>query len=229
MGSLNISEPLLPQRQAFALKPLTLSIEPASWCSPPMAGLMSADKVTLDCCGFCGGSCGIWAYSGTGESAHQTCALCTLAEHLERPRIDEEAMLIWAPEISQPAINKIMRQAHIAVTLLGENVDLRERFLRLSPQRRAAYCTYSIFAQRAAAAAERLGTHLPSELGLALLQLSPPAMIRRRALLHGIRLLPLGHFYEGGKDIYPGIAACWTKLWIQAAGETRDAFAEDDA
>src|SRR5271157_5511698 len=44
--------------------------------------------------------------------ADGACPLCHLVRHLERPTIDEEAVLIWLPELTQAALIAIVREAH---------------------------------------------------------------------------------------------------------------------
>jgi hypothetical protein len=41
-----------------------------------------------------------------------SCAPCHLVRHLERNTIAEEAVLIWLPEMTQPALNKLATAAH---------------------------------------------------------------------------------------------------------------------
>jgi len=45
-------------------------------------------------------------FAASARSSHDSaaaCVLCYLCHHLERPRIDEETVLVWLPEMSQPA------------------------------------------------------------------------------------------------------------------------------
>ena len=59
------------------------------------------------------------------DAARRSCALCLLVRHLERPRIDDEADLVWLPEMSQPALNITMREIHLRLRALGESLDAR--------------------------------------------------------------------------------------------------------
>jgi hypothetical protein len=139
------------------------------------------------------------------------CVLCFLCCHLERPRIDEEAALIWLPEMSQPAINVTMREIHMQLRALGEDLyDAGRRHLD-TPERLRLYYARSALSARAAAAS-RLGTDRPSELAGALCRLSPAAHANRAKLLDGVRLLPLGRFYAGNKDVYPEIVDSWREI-----------------
>ena len=139
------------------------------------------------------------------------CALCNLPQHLERPRIDEEATLVWLPEISQPALNATMREIHVALRALGEDVHADAVFRTRASALSNLYYARAVLADRRGAAEARVGTASPRELGLALLELSPVAYGRRGELLEGLRLLPLGRFFEDDKDVYPEIVDDWRK------------------
>jgi hypothetical protein len=140
------------------------------------------------------------------------CPLCALPRHLERPRIDDEAALIWVPEMSQQAINAVVRQTHMRARALDESLRTGDGFRNNSPERRALYCAQAVLLERAGRAATRLGTNSPRDLGIALLHLSPAAYARRVALLGGLRILPLGRVFEGGQDVYPNIVDTWLEL-----------------
>lgn len=163
-------------------------------------------------CSFCGGRLGSQHGAPTqdaGDSAAQ-CALCLLVRHLDRPRIDDEAELVWLPEMSQPAVNITMREIHIRLRGLGESLDAATPPQRDTPERRQLYHARAALRERIGAAVARLGSGLPSELGRALLRLSPAAYARRSKLLGGLRLLPAGHFFDGERDIYPAIVDGWS-------------------
>jgi hypothetical protein len=140
------------------------------------------------------------------------CVLCYLCRHLERPRIDEEAALVWLPEMSQPALNVTMREIHLQLRALGEDLHDAGRLHFHTPERLRLYYARSAFSVRAGAAASRLGTDKPSELAGALCRLSPGADANRAKLLGGVRLLPLGRFYAGNKDVYPEIVDSWREI-----------------
>jgi hypothetical protein len=148
----------------------------------------------------------------TGHDSAAASVLCYLCRHLERPRIDEEAALVWLPEMSQPAINVTMREIHMQLRALGEDLHEAGRRHLDTPERLRLYCGRSAFSARAAAAASRLGTDKPSELAGALFRLSPGAYANRAKLLDGVRLLPLGCFYAGNKDVYPEIVDTWHEI-----------------
>ena len=163
-------------------------------------------------CLFCGARLGSQRRAPTPDTGATTaeCALCLLVRQLDRPRIDDEAELVWLPEMSQPAVNVTMREIHLRLRALGESLDAGTPPRRGTPERRRLYHARASLRQRAGAAAARLGSGWPSELGRALLRLSPTAYARRGKLLGGLRLLPAGHFFDGECDIYPAIVDDWS-------------------
>jgi intracellular multiplication protein IcmJ len=193
----------------MALHAITLSIDPALSCGSTT--IADADAA----CAFCGGTTGRWAGHGYlppgSRTSGSACALCCLPLHLERPRIDEEAAVVWLPEISQPALNATMREIHVALQALGEDVHADAVFRTRAAALANLYYARGILADRRGAAEARVGTASPRELGRALLELSPAAYGRRGALLDGLRLLPLGRFFEDDKDVYPEIVGEWRK------------------
>jgi intracellular multiplication protein IcmJ len=92
------------------LQPLVLSANFGDEATgPPCAAgetLNNTDKLP---CPFCGMHSGRWqrlvAAPRRGHDCAAACVLCYLCRHLERPRIDEEAAVVWLPEMSQPALN----------------------------------------------------------------------------------------------------------------------------
>jgi hypothetical protein len=164
-------------------------------------------------CNFCGMPSGRWQrFVAPASSSHDcvaACVLCFLCRHLERPGIDEEAALIWLPEMSQPALNVTMREIHLQLRALGEDLYDAGRLRLNTPERLRLYYARSALGARAAAAASRLGTDKPSALAGALCRLSPGAHANRAKLLGGVGLLPLGRFYAGNKDVYPEIVDSW--------------------
>ncbi len=181
-------------------------------------------------CTFCGTRSGAWQLACTPDDdvdvvragwTGAACPLCTLARHLERPRIDEEAARVWLPEMSQAAVNTTMREIHMQLRALGEGLHAEHRLRLDLPERRILHHARAALAARSAAAAACLGTTAPSELGGALFRVSSASYARRAALLGGLRLLPLGLFYEGGTDVYPAIVDTWLALAKPASQRSR--------
>ena len=191
----------------MALQAITLSIDPALTYDP------AEPSNSVAACTFCGAAAGRWAGRGYlppgPHSFAPACPLCSLPQHLERPRIDEEATLVWLPEISQPALNATMREIHVCLQALGEDVHAEAVFRKRETALTNLYYARAILADRREAAEARVGTASPRELGLALLELSSVAYSRRGELLDGLRLLPLGRFFEDDRDVYPEIVGFW--------------------
>ena len=171
-------------------------------------------------CIFCGAHSGAWQAScvlndndsGAHVDAAPACPLCVLTHRLERPRIDEEAVLIWLPEMSQPAINTLMRHVHMRLRAMGECLHADGGFRLDTPERRTLHHVRAALRRREDLAQHRLGSTAPSVLAGALLRLSPAAYGRRAALLDGLRLLPLGRIFAGDEDVYPRIVDTWIDL-----------------
>ena len=125
------------------------------------------------------------------------CPLCHLVRHLERPTIDEEAVLIWLPELTQAALIAIVREAHRRLAEYGMlHLAAAGRSAagdtRLEPDAREALAAIAALRGRSEEAEARLGSSSPKALAAALLQLAPEAYAERAQRLHGLRLMPLG-------------------------------------
>ena len=192
------------------LLPLILSGDLEAGGDPGASG--SAEVATQPCA-FCGVHSGPWQSSvrspDDGQRLVAACPLCFLCFHLERPSIDSEAVLIWLPEMSQAALNVTMRALHIELRALGEDLDDADQQRSNTPGRAHLDYARAIFGERGAAAVARLGTDRPSELAAGFFRLSPSAYANRAKLLGGVRLLPRGHFYDRGADVYPEIVDFW--------------------
>jgi len=204
----------------MALEAITLSIDVTSWAtSPKRPDAMNDAGLAGMRCAFCGlpiGKCQMQSpgpRNSNGDSAGglPACPLCALPQHLERPHIDDEAALVWLPEMSQQAINAMMREIHIQIRALGEDLQADSIFQKHSPSHRSLHYARAVLAERIQPAIDRIGTSSAHELGIALLELSPAAFARRAALLGGIRLMPLGRFFDGDRDVYPEIVDSWMK------------------
>jgi hypothetical protein len=193
----------------MALQAITLSVD-ATWWHSTMT--RTAEDISCTYCGTMSGPLVRYEYAPPGADrtfSPPACPLCILPHHLERPRIDEEATLVWLPEISQAAFNTSMREIHTAIQAQGEDVHADAVFRKDSTDLRNLYYTRAVLAERSEAAASRVGTVSPRELGLVLLDLSPAAYARRAELLDGLRLMPLGRFFHDDHDVYPQIIAGW--------------------
>lgn len=156
-------------------------------------------------CAYCGLPIGLHGENG------RSCAVCVLVCHLERPRIDEEAQLIWLPEMSQAALVCLVREMHGRLHAAGEGFDGTAAPALLSPERRALHYARAALLDRAAIAVEHLGTKRPSELASVLARLPRPAYDRRHRLLGGLRVLPTGRIFLDSEDVYPAAVESWQR------------------
>jgi intracellular multiplication protein IcmJ len=203
-----------PGQSRGPLRPLALSADLGAGVDGPDGETVYTAAHSDDlCCAFCGEHLGRWqrfvAAARPGHAPVAACPLCFLCCHLERTRIDEEAALLWLPEMSQAALNITIREIHIELRALGEHLFDAGRLRRDTPERQRLYHARAALSARSAAAADRLGTDKPNELAGALYRLSPGAYANRAKLLGGVRLLPLGLFYDCGRDVYPEIVDAW--------------------
>lgn len=159
-------------------------------------------------CRYCGAPVGR-VPADLADEIVATCALCGLAQHLGRPRINEEARLVWVPEMSQAALNVVMRRIHTGLRGLGERLETGTQPSLAVGDRTLLYHGQQGLLERTREAEVRLGSSDPRHLADALVRLSAGAFARRDALLGGARLLSMGRLFEGGTDIYPDIVDSW--------------------
>ena len=219
------------------LLPLIPSAHPSAWtadaagggrqqCLPPDPGP----------CRFCGQPPAGWQapFHRNGDHADDTpenvvaaCPLCHLAQHLNRPTIEQEAVLVWLPELTQAALNGLVRGIHLVLHAHGEPAPLERRPRAETDAVFAAYAAHKALLDRSAAAARaRLGTTSPRQLGAALLALSPAAYADRAERLGGVRLLPRGRLFRGGEDVYPEMLAAWAAVPSNGTGAPSSASAQ---
>lgn len=137
-----------------------------------------------------------------GRSA---CVLCLLPSGLDRPTIVREALLVVLPEMTQAALNVMVREAHFVLRGHGEALSLDHEPLSGRPRPSAAYSCLAALRARGADALARIGTTSPQDLGAALQRLSHWPEARLLEFLSGVRFMPLGRFYRDGEDIYPAL------------------------
>jgi hypothetical protein len=191
------------------LLPLALSVDPVA-----CFGKMDGRGQIGGSCRFCGQpsvvrqepiSCTEAGSKRAKDAAAPACAFCQLVRHLERPAIDREASLIWLPEMTQAALNRV------AWRVFRILVPERNKVEGVSPARTGkepaagAAALHQALRDLAFVAAKELGTSSPSDLGEVLLKLPSESYARRAQSLGGIRLLPLGLFFVGGRDVFPSL------------------------
>ena len=206
----------------MARLPLLLSAHSSAWSADIGSGERKAGP-SSGTCRFCGQETAEWQEAfhlnddHTDDAATNvvvSCPLCHLAQHLGRPEIEREAVLIWLPEMAQSALNLLVREMHLRCLQVG--VAPRAAMeATVSPgpaAARDAHAALGALRARAQAADTRLGTTSPRQLGLALLEMSPGDYARRGELLGGTRLLPLGQVFQDGRDVYPDMLQAWIRV-----------------
>jgi intracellular multiplication protein IcmJ len=137
-----------------------------------------------------------------------SCAPCHLVRHIERNTIAEESVLIWLPEMTQAALNKLTTAPHHRLADAG----VLDRAANLLTRLHQDVASGAIEALRAAEkrrieAEARLGACSPRLLAAALLRAEPKFYEDRARLLGGLRLLCRARFFVDGEDIYPRLIA----------------------
>ena len=145
------------------------------------------------------GPCPYCGMPTNGRSFHGSCVQCHLVLNLDRPSIDDEAILCWVPEISQAALNRIVRELHCQLRAS------RTSFV----SRPGAHFVNRSFDERAGVANDVLGTSRPSELAQSLSLMRPASYTERHRLLGGVRVMAVGRFFVERTDIYPDILDEW--------------------
>ena len=178
----------------MTLLPLALSCMPATATPTPASGT----------CRFCGfgaaGSMRTTVHAGQPVAA---CLLCSLCHGLDRPRIADEAILVWLPEMTQRALVAVVRRLHGICCDHGEPPTMDRPPSAAGPKLFQARGVFLALLRRTATAKSRFGSACPSDLAAALAEL-PGDAETSSSLLGGLRLLPLGRFFdEDGTDIYP--------------------------
>ena len=168
-------------------------------------------------CAFCGQP------AGTHASTDRCCALCTLVQQLDRPRIDEEVRLIWLPEMSQAALVCLVREMHSRLRSTGEHLSADTFPAVLTPERSTLHYARSALLARREVAAEHAGTSLASDLAHVLAHMDAGAYDRRHRLLAGLRALPTGRFFVGSEDVYPEVVDSWRQSTSPVSHAARSA------
>jgi len=177
---------------------------------PTRVSAIAGPPPRSDDCPFCGVELRGWVqqvwYDGEIVPA---CMLCALCHGLDRPRAGEEITPIWLPEMTQRALIAVTRRLHLLRVAHGQapvtSTVPPQGVLILSQ----AWGLHLALARRGSLATARLGTVDLAELAEALDD-ARRAGAEIPALLGGLRLLPLGRFFdEQGVDIYPHALAAY--------------------
>ena len=186
------------------LKSLTIGVDAPA--AQHVAGEAGPQDIACRLCHFCGLMAGLHGMR-IGQSI--SCVLCGVAQSLHRTMIDEEVRLIWLPEMSQPALNVLVRQIHIDLQVLGESVFCDDNPSHPGGMRTALYTAQRILRERSDAIVEKLGSSRASDLADALTVLSSRHVDVQTLPWGGLRAFPTGRFFVGGLNVYDEIVASW--------------------
>jgi intracellular multiplication protein IcmJ len=204
--------------------PLVPSVHPSAWAvEPDEVGREDIANLVFDrdghACRFCGHHAVGWQDvfhldgdhdNWNAENLATACTLCHAAQHLGRATVDQELMLIWLPDVSQAALNAIVRRIHLTLHAHGEAAHMSEAPRSRDPRVYAALRVYHGLVAEAQTVERRIHTRSPCELGATLLNMSSEERERLANALGGIRLLHRGRYFRGGRDVYPEILSAWT-------------------
>ena len=169
-------------------------------------------------CRFCGHLAPGWQeifhrdgdhHNWSPDNLATACTLCHGVQHLGRPMIEQEVALIWLPEMSQAALNSVVRRIHLILYAHDEPAGLGEPLRAQGPEAHAAVAAYRALSDEARTLEARIHSASARDLGAVLLGLTDMPEAKRAGWLGGIRLLHRGRHYRGGRDIYPQILAGW--------------------
>jgi intracellular multiplication protein IcmJ len=181
------------------LRSLNISVHPESASSAKLP----KHEAT---CGFCGLRAGLHAMPIGNDIA---CVLCGLVQSLHRPTIDDEVRLIWLPELSQSAMNVLLRQVHLELHGLGESVHCDDLPRHPEGTRPLLYYAQRILLERGEFVRERLGSIRAGDLADALTTLERRHVDMRSFSLGGLRVLSAGRYYIAGVNVYEAIVDSW--------------------
>jgi hypothetical protein len=166
----------------------------------------SASLGVEESCRFCGQRAGLHSML---FDAGPACVLCGLVQSLQRPTIDEETRLIGLPEMSQAALNVLVRQVHLDLQDLGESVCCDDTPKSADGTRPVLYMAQRILLERSEVIVERLGSSQAGDLADALTALGSRNVVLDCLPLGGMRIFPTGRFYLAGVNVYDEIVASW--------------------
>jgi len=221
---------MAPQR----LLPLVLSVKCENWrmfdkdSGEADAEFQRVRKKALDrdnqTCRFCGFRHTKWQEVHHANDDHAdnrlenlitACPFCHMVQHIGLAGRNEEAVLIWLPEIPQHTLHHLVRTILVAQRS-AEIVKNDPRAVAPSVRNAkeagdVAKAAMSALRERSSLAEKRLGSCDPLEIGNAMLLLPDEVYAKRSEIFSGIRLLPLGKRWNGGEDVMAKQIDSWTE------------------
>lgn len=141
------------------------------------------------------------------------CIYCHLCAHIGLAGKNNEAVLVWLPEIEQAALHHVVRTIQFSAYWgKKHSVDKRTDPKTQAMAKMIASTASALEGKlraREAGAQRLLGTSDPLELSNLFLKMPNEVYARRGEILTGIRLLPLGRRVQEGGDIMGKIVEGW--------------------
>ena len=211
------------------LLPLIPSVHPSAHSAG--AGLAARQGLCLSIlkrdqqsCRFCGLPAGSWQDvfhlnndhdDWSADNLAAACPLCHGVQHIGSASADREMRVIWLPEITQNALNVIVRGIHLLLYVGGVPPSLDTRPIIDAPDLSCAWRAYAALERRAIATHSIIDTHSPRDLAAGLRALPAASYNDRARILGGLRLLHRGRCLRSGRDTYP----LQLRAWAHPAGD----------
>lgn len=147
------------------------------------------------------------------ENLITACSFCHMCAHIGLAGKNQEAKLIWLPEIEQAELNNLMRVLYYSLHWVKKTtaITTRQHTTLISSIRDTTNSLQASFSNREEACIRILGTSDPLELGNAMQYMPDEIYAQRGETLKGIRLLPAGKKISNGKDVLPDMFDAWEK------------------
>jgi intracellular multiplication protein IcmJ len=180
---------------------------------------LSRDDYTCVCCGF---KTGKWQEVHHVNDDHSdnrlenlvtVCSYCHMCQHIGLAGRNNEAVLVWLPEIPQDQIHHLVRTIQVAhswaeSTTQGRNVKM-DTIRAAQKIAEGADKLMAALRAREDQAEARLQTSDLLELANIMAAMPDDMYARRGEFLHGMRMLPLGVRMDGATDVMKQISASW--------------------
>jgi hypothetical protein len=141
--------------------------------------------------------------NATADNLATACILCAAPQNLTRRSAAMEVLPIWLPELTQRALNTLIRGLQDIRVAQGFSPCLEICPPHDTPRDRQIAGIYTALAERALDLEARSGIAHPAELASLFLRIDPRRGACPVQLLHGLRFLHRGRHFSGVRDIYP--------------------------
>ncbi len=141
------------------------------------------------------------------------CSYCHMCQHIGLAGRNEEAVLVWLPELSQVQVNHLVRSVQVAQRWAETSTSARQvkpKDIRTAQTiAEGANTLMAALRAREDEAEERLMTSDLLELANIMLAMPDDVYERREEFLHGFRMLPLGVREQEGKNTMEQMVDSW--------------------